>query len=63
MGKQQNGMMRKKDHNSYSMVVSTFPLTANNRYIPSLSSLLSSHLGRHLLDSYINLPMYLYLFS
>ena len=42
----------------YSMVVSTFPLIANNRYLPSSSSLLSSHLGRHLLDSYINPPMY-----
>ena len=43
----------------YSMVISTFPLIANNRHLPSLSSLLSSHLGRYLLDLYINPPMYL----
>ena len=42
----------------YSMVISILPLLANNRHLPSLSSLLSSHLGRHLLDSYINPPMY-----
>ena len=35
-----------------------FPLIANNRYLPSLPLLLFSHLGRHLLDSHINLPMY-----
>ena len=31
---------------------STLPLIANNRYLPSSSPLLFSHLGRHLLDLY-----------
>ena len=38
---------------------STFPLIVNNRYLPSSSSLLFSHRERHLLDSYINPPLYI----